>query len=137
MQAPAVRLDHVTLTLGYLYKVFSEGAIEDSVKAGVLGSLEKRWMKNADHDVFIMAVFLNPYLRMHPFRLENPALTPMALYNMARRVYTRMFERDPDAGFHVAFWNYTDGKGRFSPEDMHLDGFKAAYEEQVSRQLHQ
>lgn len=98
---------------------------------GMLKSLESRWMKNADHQVFILAVFLNPYIRNRAFRKGNPALVPMALYDMAAHVYTRMFGRTPDAGFHEAFWEYSRNQGKFSDVGMKLRQFDEAYRAKV------
>lgn len=132
MQANSTQLNHVLLTLGYLYKVYMRTSVEAAVRTGVLGSLERRWTKNADHDVFVMAVFLNPYIRTAVFRRGNPLLTPMALYDMARRLYVCLFSRDTDIVFHGAFWDYLNWQCEFSCVSTALDVFKKAYDDQVS-----
>lgn len=133
MQANSTRLDHVLLTLGLLYKKYADPSIEVEVRDGIHRSLESRWAKNADHDVFIMAVFLNPFICSRVFRKGNPALVPLALYNMACRAFTRMFQQPPDTGFHSAFWDDHHEQREFSRERMALNKWKDAYSEQVRR----
>ena len=72
MQAAHTHLDHVLLTLGNLFHIYSNPALDPQIWAAILGSLEKHWAKG-DQDVFILAVFLNPYIQQHPF--SRAALT--------------------------------------------------------------
>ena len=61
-QASHTRLDHVLLMLGNLVRIFSQNLeFDEDLRLGVLASLEKRW-KKADQDVFITAMFLNPFI---------------------------------------------------------------------------
>jgi len=61
-QALHTHLDHVLLMLGNLARIFSQNLeFDKDLHLGILTSLEKRW-KKADQDVFIMAVFLNPFI---------------------------------------------------------------------------
>jgi hypothetical protein len=54
-QAPHTRLDHVLLTLGNLYRIYSTLEFDDEVCTAILASLEK-WRAKADQGVFILAV---------------------------------------------------------------------------------
>jgi len=56
------RLDHIGLTLGNLYQIYSNSSIEAPIHDRVLGSLEKRWQA-ADQDVFILAMHLHPWVQ--------------------------------------------------------------------------
>jgi len=58
-QAPHTR--HVLLTLGNLYCIYSTLEFDVEVCTAILASLKKWWVK-ADQEVFILAVFLNPYI---------------------------------------------------------------------------
>lgn len=135
LQASGTQLDHVTLMFGFLYKTFMDDSMEEAVRVGILTSLAKQWNKNADHDIFIMAVFLNPYIRARAFCLDNPALVPALLYEMAQRSYTRIFEHAPDADFHIAFWDYMDWQRQFSVRRMGLDEFEKTYKAEVSSHM--
>ena len=131
IQGSNTRLDHVVLTLAYLYKLFMNPLMEDEVRVGILKSLDKRWSKNVDHDVFLMALILNPYIRSQAFRPGNPQLVAASLYNMADRVYTRVLESRPDAGFRAAFWNYLEYANEFTVERMQLKQYEADFQAEV------
>ncbi|THH15178.1 hypothetical protein EUX98_g9503 [Antrodiella citrinella] len=129
-QGASTRLDQVLLTLANLYRHFSDPKYESSVRIGIHASLQKRWAKNADIDVFVISVFLNPYIRNKLFRPGNPRLTPIEIYNLCTRVYKRIFPEGNclDPGFHHAFFAYIEGVREFSADRMKLDAFKAAYD---------
>jgi hypothetical protein len=47
-----------------------------------------------ERDVFILTLYLNPYIRGTTFSKKNPALKPLALYNIAKRLlYTFDFSK--------------------------------------------
>jgi hypothetical protein len=84
MQATHTRLDHVLLTLGNLFCIYSNPELDTEVHTVIHASLERRWAK-ADQDVFVMAVFLNPYvckgtsvhlLTLPPLLPPTPVPTP-------------------------------------------------------------
>ncbi|KAH8101722.1 ribonuclease H-like domain-containing protein [Cristinia sonorae] len=128
MQGSSTRLDQVLLTLANLYRIFSDPIHDAEVRVGVQASLQKRWAKNADQDVFILAVFLNPYIRNKLFRPGNPRLTSLELYGMASRVYGRVFRRPSSTEFHAAFNAYIHDEEEFSAERMRLGDFKDLYQ---------
>ncbi|KAI0074474.1 hypothetical protein K474DRAFT_1665392 [Panus rudis PR-1116 ss-1] len=131
IQGSSTRLDMVLLTWANLYHTYSHPQYDAQVRDGIHASLQKRWAKNADHDVFLMAVYLNPYICNSLFRRDNPLLTPLMLFSMAKRLGARMFRRDSleDApGFTEAFWDYHEGKREFSRGFMSLASFEQAYQ---------
>jgi len=77
-QASHTCLDHVLLMLGNLAHIFSQNLeFDEDLHLGILASLEKRW-KKADQDVFIMAMFLNPFIQSS--LLNKASLTDTHLY---------------------------------------------------------
>ena len=122
------RLDHVLLTLGNLFRIYSDPTLDSQIQAGIQGSLEKRWAK-ADQDVFILAVFLNPYIWRQPFSCV--ALTHANIYEIAARLLTCIFDQQPDLEFLKAFEDYMNDTGDFSSQIMGLDMMKKLYDERV------
>ena len=98
------------------------------IQAKIQGSLEKRWAK-ADQDVFILAVFLNPYVWRRAF--SHVALTHANIYEIAARLLTCIFDQQPDLNFLKAFKDYMNDTGDFSSQIMGLDMMKKLYDEQV------
>jgi hypothetical protein len=127
-QATHTRIDHVTITLGNLYKTYNKPQLEEPIRMKILGSLEKRWAA-ADQDVFILSVVFNPWIRTCAFNCE--ALTRMQLIFMADRVFKRLFEMEPDFRFMSQFTNYCDKAGAYSNEAMVLPMWKRKAEDQV------
>lgn len=76
---------------------------DENLQLGATNSLEKRW-KKADQDIFIVAVFLNPYIRAKLFRQQF--LTEAQLYNIVERLYERLMCCKADLGFMGAFEDY-------------------------------
>ena len=132
LQASSSRLDHVLLTLANLYHLYLHSLVEPNVHTGMQGCLEKRWIKNADQDLFIIAVLLNPYIRQRVFRQGNPILVPASLYAMCIRIFRSMFQHEPDVGFHNAFWDYLAEVKEFSMTYMSLSQHKEASQQTVS-----
>lgn len=134
MQASHTRLDQVVLTLANLFRVYASPEYDSQVRAGIHRSLEKRWAKNADQEIFILAVFFNPYIRSGLFRQGNTAVVPLALFRMAREAFTRMFKREAgwyDTGFHRAFFEYLERCNDFSADAMNLDSFEKLHKIEV------
>jgi len=105
--------------------------IEQPICDEVIDSLEKRWAA-ADQDVFILSLVLHPWIRGRC--LSNGAgLSRMDLFNMAERVFKRVFKEDPDYFiFMKEFMEFLSGTGRFSDEMMRLESLKANYAKEVS-----
>lgn len=106
---------------------------DDDVRAAVIKSLEKRWAA-ADQEVFIVAAFLNPYIRRRCF--SRAVLTDGELYNMVARVFERLFGRRPDLDLFKAFMDYTKGQGEFSDDRMSLEMMAKLFAIEVSAQAH-
>jgi hypothetical protein len=123
-QSAHTRLDHVLLILGNLFCIYSDHKLDPQSHISILGSLETRWAK-ADQDVFILAVFLNPYIHQQAF--NHMALTHAKLYDMAVQVLKRIFSETANLDFLTAFKSYYEGSGDFSDEDMGLKLMKQMY----------
>ncbi|TBU52035.1 ribonuclease H-like domain-containing protein [Dichomitus squalens] len=103
-QGDHARLDVVLITLGNLYH-----------------TLEARWKKTGDErELYILAVVLNPMLRMTPFRENNPLLTRQNLWLMFKRNYEHMEQRPTDKELKAAFMEYLNGVGEWSDDSMGL-----------------
>jgi hypothetical protein len=128
-QAAHTCLDHILLTLGNLFHVYSDPNLDPQIQTGILGSLEKRWAK-ANQDVFILAVFLNPYIRQQPF--SHVALTHANIYEITARLFMCIFDQQPNLQFLKAFEDYFNNTDDFSCRSMELDMMKSLYESWVS-----
>ena len=127
-QAAHTQLNHVLLTLGNLFHIYSDPTLDLQIQAGIQGSLEK-WWAMADQDVFILAVFLNPYIWWWPFSCV--ALTCANVYEIAVWLPTCIFDQQPDLNFLKAFEDYMNDTGDFSSQIMGLDMMKKLYDERV------
>ena len=117
-QGSDTRLGHVLVTLGHLHKVYSGPDIEEQVRDKVLGSLERQW-KAADQDIFILTIFLNPYICHHIFNKHT--LTVGQLIGMAHYAFKCFFKVDPMPKFTTGLINYANGRAEFSATAMLLD----------------
>jgi hypothetical protein len=130
-QAPTTRLDHILVELGRLYHTFSVYALNPAVRQCVLESLERRWAK-CDQDPFILAVFLNPFIRARLFNSQNTSLNRSSLYSIVKRVFRRVFRRDNDLGLYEAFLDYYSSRNEFSPDRWDYEELRETYEKEVS-----
>lgn len=105
--------------LGNLVRIFSQRAesFDEDLRSGIIKSLEKRW-KKADQDVFIVAVFLNPFIRDTLFNKEF--LTEAQLYAIVEKVYERIMRCQSDLSFLQAFEDYKWSRQEFSNSSMSL-----------------
>ncbi|GBE87752.1 hypothetical protein SCP_1104290 [Sparassis crispa] len=117
-QAPHTRLDHVLLTLSNLYCIYCSADTESDVHEKILGSLEKRW-KKADQDVFILAIFLNPYIQGCCF--NRAVLTQSALFEMVKLTFMRVFGQAPTNDFVSGLIDYSRAKNIFTDGLIQLD----------------
>jgi hypothetical protein len=113
MQAPDAGLDQVLLMLGNLYRIYGDPEVDSRVRNCIRNSLEKRWLA-MEREIFILALFLNPYIRGTAFSKKNPALKPINLCNIAKRLFKRFFDEDSDLDFHAAFFDYSNDRADFS-----------------------
>lgn len=123
-QGSSTRLDHVLLTLANLYRIYSNlPASEAEVGLGLCASIEKRWAA-CDQDVFILAVFLNPYIRADLFKQSDSTFNPAGFTTLVIRVWARLFQRSADSaphGLYRAVVDYHARKEEFSDKRMHLE----------------
>ncbi|KDR69467.1 hypothetical protein GALMADRAFT_104095 [Galerina marginata CBS 339.88] len=118
-QGSHTRLDHVLLMLGNLVRIFTQNTeFDEDLRIGIIKSLEKRW-KKADQDVFIVAVFLNPFIRSSLF--NKALLNDVELFAALERVYSRVMRRDSDLTFLAAYKDYRLRRAEFSDERMGLE----------------
>lgn len=132
-QSDHTRLDTVLLTLANLFRLFADPDVDEDTRAGMHRSLEKRWAAaGVERDAMIATLALNPYIRCRCFKTGNVAVTPNGLLTILERLYTRMFQHEPDAGFAAAFLDYRENLGEFSDAEMHLDVRKSRADAAVS-----
>ncbi|KAI0366485.1 hypothetical protein BV20DRAFT_1095359, partial [Pilatotrama ljubarskyi] len=106
-QGDNARLDVVLVTLGNLYHVYSDTSRFDETR-----------------DLYILAIVLNPFLRLAPLRKNNPLFTCQSLWQMFKRNYIRMIEMPTPAdvtALYAAFIEYLSGIGEWSDEAMGLE----------------
>jgi hypothetical protein len=121
-QGSGTRLYHVLITLGNLFRIYSNPDLDTAVRDKVLGSLEKRWA----------AAVLNPYLQGKCFSRTIQALTPIGLCNLLKRLHLRVFRKEVDSKFQAAFMDYYYEREEFSPEWMQQDEWKENAKADVS-----
>jgi hypothetical protein len=109
--------------------MYLDPTLDPQIRTGILGSLEKQWAK-ADQDVFILAVFLNPYIQQQPF--SHAALTHANIYEITARLFMCIFNRQSNLQFLKSFEDYFSNTGDFSCQSMELDMMKSLYESWVS-----
>ncbi|KAJ7679889.1 hypothetical protein B0H17DRAFT_910483, partial [Mycena rosella] len=78
--------------------------------------------------VFVLALFVNPYIRGTVFSTKNPALKHIGLYNITKQLFIRFFDEDPDLDFHAAFFDYSKDLRKFSRDYINLAEMKQRYE---------
>src|ERR1700676_4746950 len=108
-QARYTHLDHISLTLGNLYHIYS---LEAPICDQVLSSLKKQWCA-ANQDVFILAMHLHPWIQGCCF---VKTLSRSTLYNMVDKVFCRVFEEEPNLNLLQEFMDYCDGVGLYLDE---------------------
>ncbi|KAF6757724.1 hypothetical protein DFP72DRAFT_759455, partial [Ephemerocybe angulata] len=90
-------------------------------------SIERRWGKT-DQELFILAVFLNPYIWAKFFNTDH--LSFMTLFHIARRAVLQLTRNnlisDPD--FLKAFTDYYHARSDFSKDAMCLDSYAEVYD---------
>jgi hypothetical protein len=119
--------------MGNLHHTFSQANVPDQTRAVILESLEKRWAKSGQ-DAFIAAVYLNPFFRHRLFNQSEPALRPLGLYPMLKRLFNRVFPHETlcVGDFLKSKEAYAVGKGIFSDEDMCLQELEGQSNTNVS-----
>ena len=101
---------------------------DEDLWLSILKSL-KKWWKKVDQDIFIVAIFLNPYIRAKLFRQEF--LMETQLYNIVEQLYECLLCCKADLGFMDAFDDYKRPRGEFSDENMSLAMMKLRFSKAV------
>lgn len=118
-QSMFCRLDEVLLTFGALmlsYRNLRGQPNGDRAACdAILASLERRW-SNADQEVFIAAVILNPFFKHQPFK-TLPRFQPAKIYDSFIQLWMRFFPRDPipTVDLYQNVLDYVRGVGGFQP----------------------
>ncbi|KAJ6616252.1 ribonuclease H-like domain-containing protein [Mycena sp. CBHHK59/15] len=137
-QGANTRLDHVVITLVMLHRLYSTSSSFEypADNQAICESLEKRWRAlKHDQDFYILAVFLNPFLRGFYFDKSIHSLGRTGLFAVVKRVYRRMHnipEVTPlPSQLFADYLDYYDGKGNYTADAMNLDEFKDLFENKV------
>ena len=94
-QAAHCCLDHVLLTLGFLYHTYRnlQGHEFAVTRDAVLASLECHWME-ADQDVFIAYVILHPWYKSAPIKPYS-CTTDVHIYHLLQCLWLHFFSQTP------------------------------------------
>ncbi len=91
-----------------------------------------------DQDVYLVAVFLNPYFCAFFFNDSDDAphsLSHIGFYGLVKRVYKRVFcleaGDDVPPELFLNYLQYYDREGRFTKDKLGLYEFKQEYKGQV------
>ena len=87
--------------------------------------------KKIGQDIFIVAVFLNPYICTKIFKQQF--LTEAQLCIIVERLYKRLMRCTADLGFMDEFDDYKRPMGEFFDENMSLTIMKARFLQSVCR----
>ncbi|KIM61543.1 hypothetical protein SCLCIDRAFT_70236, partial [Scleroderma citrinum Foug A] len=128
-QSNCARLDVVLVTLVILYHKFCDSTLDPSICDAARKSLEKRW-KKADQDIFLLAVILNPYLRVSCFSERSPYRNFSNVWRLCQKVFLRLYATEPNLEFRSTLQEYVSEIGGWSALDMGLD----QYTEQAKRE---
>jgi len=108
--------------------------MDSTIGDAVLNSIDKRW-KKVDQDVFILAVFLNPYVRTSCFAPESSYSSFNGIWALVVRVYRRVFNtasnEEPGYEFSNAARDYFSWLGEFSESGMRLQDHRRQAENEV------
>jgi len=130
-QADSAHVDIILITFAFLYICYSKLLDAEDIKAcgAILVSIERHWLE-ADQDVFIAGVLLNPFHKAKPFRAP-PFLTLAGLYNLLHRLWKRFYHEDPPAELYVEYKAYINGTGDFQAMNNFMQGMQKSAEKEV------
>ena len=118
------------VTLVILYHKFCDSTLDSSICEAACKSLEKHW-KKADQDIFLLAVVLNPYLRVSCFSERSPYRNFPNVWHLFQKVFLRLYGIEPNLEFRSTLQEYVSEIGGWSALDMGLD----QYMEQAKREV--
>ncbi|KAM5544107.1 hypothetical protein V8D89_002293 [Ganoderma adspersum] len=114
LQTNHTRLDHVLMSFANLYWIYDR----DSVESDGAGK---------EQEAFILALFLNPYVRGYCFNQET--INGADILDIASHLFKRFFGCSPDTTFTGALLNYSQRRGEFSDSRMQLAYHKSLAEQ--------
>ncbi|KAF9507557.1 hypothetical protein BS47DRAFT_1256280, partial [Hydnum rufescens UP504] len=110
-QGASTQANQVSLIFAKLFHHYTamlqSNSIQHTPVRAIIESIRKCWAK-VDHEPFILAVTLNPFLRCHLFL---PSLSIMALCTMVKQLYACMFELELPTGLSSRFYEYVNSSG--------------------------
>jgi len=129
-QASHARLDHVLITLANLFRIYTNSKIDTQSRDGILKTLEKRWAK-ADQDIFILAIFFNPYIRHEIF--SPSALAERDLFEVVKHVFERVYNQKSDIHLMTAYTDYRRKRSEFAFDKTELEDVAQMCSDSVCR----
>ncbi|KZV80517.1 hypothetical protein EXIGLDRAFT_630029 [Exidia glandulosa HHB12029] len=108
LQADGVRMDQVLLTLANLFRIYA-----------------------ASHELFILSVLFNPYIRNTCFR--DTVLPPNVIAEICIRQYLRIMRHEPNSQFWAACNRYMNSMQLFAPARMALERHRITAEQEVTQ----
>ena len=134
-QSAHCRLDQVLLMFGLLVKKYTELKLQEPEDAAacnaILNSLELRW-SNADQDVFIAAVLLNPMHKTAPF-VKSPNFTVAAIYSLFSRLWTRFYSESMPTEIVLELRHYLEGSGQYEDLTVWISALQHKAMQEVSK----
>jgi hypothetical protein len=139
-QGDDARLDTVLLTLANLYHEYADPRFPEDVRDAVHTSIEKRW-KAADQAPFILALIMNPFVRLDVFSQRSPVAHFPTLWTMFSKLYARMYRLEGSSpllplGLRESLRAYLDREGIWSEEDMQLEYWQRSAAAKVCSRSH-
>jgi hypothetical protein len=121
VQESFCRLDQVLLTFGFLLMQYrNEKMNEDPVgRDAIIASIEARWDKS-DQEVFVCAVFINPFYRTLPFNASLPCFNYTQIRLLLTRLYVRFYGVQPEPLFMTHAYDFLNGAGIFQGLDSQI-----------------
>jgi hypothetical protein len=122
---------------GLLVKKYAELKLQqpEDVAAcnAILDSLEKRW-SNADQDVFIAAVLLNPIHKAAPF-VKSSKFTAAAIYSLFYRLWTHFYRESIPAKFFQELKHYFEESGQYENLKLWIPQLRTRAAQGVSKNI--
>ncbi|KAF8496685.1 ribonuclease H-like domain-containing protein [Russula emetica] len=129
-QSAHCRLDQVLLMFGLLVMKYNDLKLREPNDAtacdAILNSLEMRWA-NADQDVFIAAVLLNPIHKAAPF-VKSTKFTAVAIYSLLSRLWTRFYNESIPDKFFRELKDYFEESGQYEDLKIWIPAWQRATE---------
>jgi hypothetical protein len=139
-QGDDARLDTVPVTLANLHRKYAHPQFPEEIRKAVHGSIKKRWHA-ADQPAFLLALTLNPFIRLNVFSPASPLLHFPTLWSMFAKFYARIYCLQgpslllPD-GLRETLKACLDRQDIWANEEMQLNYWSRAAEAKVCSFFH-